>query len=60
MCAIDRESKRKTAAVVSLRNGDRLFGDPALNTVGKTTERGWLCLCMGEEGSGRGGPQEEV
>ena len=30
-----RESKRKTAAVVSIRNGDRLFGDPALNAVRK-------------------------
>lgn len=38
--AIGRESKRKTAAVVSLRNGDRLFGDPALNTVRKNREEG--------------------
>ena len=28
-----RESKRKTAAVVALRNDERLFGDAALNTV---------------------------
>ena len=30
-----RESKRKTAAVVALRNNERLFGDAALNTVSK-------------------------
>ena len=28
-----RESKRKTAAIVALRNDERLFGDAALNTV---------------------------
>ena len=28
-----RESKRKTAAVVALRDGDRLIGGPALNMV---------------------------
>ena len=28
-----RESKRKTPAVVSLRNGERLFGEAALSTV---------------------------
>ena len=31
-----RESKRKTAAVVALRNNERIFGDAALNTVSKT------------------------
>ena len=30
-----RESKRKTAAVVALRNNERLFGDAALNTVSR-------------------------
>ena len=34
-----RESKRKTAAVVALRNDERLFGDAALNTVKKERER---------------------
>ena len=28
-----RESKRKTAAIVSMRNDERLFGDAALSTV---------------------------
>ena len=35
-----RESKRKTAAVVALRNDERLFGDAALNTVG------CVCVCV--------------
>ena len=34
-----RESKRKTAAVVALRNDERLFGDAALNTVSHGRER---------------------
>ena len=31
-----RESKRKTAAVVSLRNGERLFGEAASSTVSQS------------------------
>lgn len=30
---VHRESKRKTAAIMSLRNDERLFGDAALSTV---------------------------
>ena len=45
-----RESKRKTAAVVALRNDERLFGDAALNTVRKRErererERERIYLC---------------
>jgi len=33
--ALNDESKRKTAVIVSMRNGERLFSDPALNTAVK-------------------------
>ena len=33
---VARESKRKTAAVVSMRNGERLFGEAALSTVSRS------------------------
>lgn len=33
---VHRESKRKTAAIMSLRNDERLFGDAALSTVSCT------------------------
>ena len=30
---LNKESRRKTAAIVALRNGERSFGDPAVNVV---------------------------
>jgi len=32
-----RESNRKTATLVSLKDGERTFGDPALNAVSRYT-----------------------
>ena len=46
---LNSESKRKTPAIVSLRNGERLFGDAALSTVGVAsvyTVCVTVCVCV--------------
>ncbi|XP_064650568.1 hypoxia up-regulated protein 1-like isoform X3 [Lineus longissimus] len=41
---LNRESQRKTAAVVSMRDGERSFGDAALNTAVKFPAKAYIYL----------------